>query len=181
MSRYLDRSMLKGEHIVYAAQLHWIVYHVGFWTTLWGALIGHFVPLLVRFLLGDDIASFVVKPIMYISIGIIVLGAFQLIFAFIRQVSTELVITNQRVIAKHGFISTTTFEVMLSKVEGANIDQTVFGRLLGYGTVMVKGTGGGISPIDHVADPYKFHARLMDVLRMTEAREQQPAAMAEND
>lgn len=54
---------------------------------------------------------------------------------------------------------------MLVKVEGANIDQTILGRLLGFGTVMVKGTGGGISPIDHVANPYRFHTYLMEAIK----------------
>jgi hypothetical protein len=110
------------------------------------------------------VASLADKSVSYIALGIIAIGTLHLLYGFVRQISTELVVTNQRVIAKYGLISVTTYELMLSKVEGANIEQSVTGRLLGYGTVMVKGTGGGISPIDHVANPYKFHHFLMQAM-----------------
>jgi uncharacterized membrane protein YdbT with pleckstrin-like domain len=176
MSSYLDREIQSDERIIYAAELHWIVYHFGMTITLAGALLGNYGDQIVRLVSGDAIATFVAKPITYIALAIIAVGAMHLFFGFIRQISTELVITNRRVIAKHGFISTTTFEVMIDRVEGANIDQTVLGRILGYGTVMVKGTGGGISPIDHVANPYLFHSYLMRT--MEEAQKPGVAAAA---
>jgi uncharacterized membrane protein YdbT with pleckstrin-like domain len=164
MGHYLEKSLQGDEKVIYSAELHWIVYHIGATITLIGALFGKYAPKLMHLYLGQKIADIAAKPVSYIAIGIIVVGALHLFFGFIRQISTELIITNHRVIAKYGFISVTTYELMLYKVEGANIEQSITGRLLGYGTVMVKGTGGGISPIDHVANPYKFHACLMQVL-----------------
>jgi uncharacterized membrane protein YdbT with pleckstrin-like domain len=165
MSSYVKRAMQPNESILYAAQLHWIIYRMGATITLLGVLFGRYAGKPFEMFFGDGLNGWTEKPIMYISIGLIAVGAFELIADFIRQISTELVITDQRVIAKHGFISTTSYELMLTKVEGATIEQTIIGRMLGYGTLMVKGTGGGISPIDHVADPYKFHSHLMNALR----------------
>lgn len=165
MSAYVKRSMQDDEVVRYTAQLHWIVYHFGIIITVVGAAIGHFLPGIIESYISEDIAAFLADPIKYASIFMVCLGGFQLIGSFIRQISTELVITDQRVIAKHGFISTTSYELMMTKVEGATIDQTVLGRVLGYGTLMIKGTGGGISPIDHVAKPFFFHAALMDSLQ----------------
>ena len=164
MSSYVKRARQPNESIAYSAQLHWIIYKFGAIITLLGVLFGQYATWPVEKLLGEDASNLISKPVMYVSVGLIALGAFQLLAAFIRQISTELVITDQRVIAKHGFISTTSYELMLTKVEGATIEQTIMGRILGYGTLMVKGTGGGISPIDHVADPYRFHSHLMNVL-----------------
>lgn len=165
MSSYVRRAMQDNERILYAAQLHWIIYHMGVGILIFGALVGHFGPTLIGYLFGEgEIASFASRYIKYIALGIVGLGALEILFAYIRQISTELVITNQRVIAKHGFVSTTSYELMLMKVEGATIDQSVLGRMLGYGTLMVKGTGGGISPIDHVANPYIFHNHLMTAI-----------------
>ena len=67
------------------------------------------------------------------------------------------------------FVDRATFELMIARVEGANIDQTILGRMLGFGTILVKGTGGGISPIDHIAAPYKFHNYLLKVLERVHA------------
>ena len=164
MSSYLSRVLGPGEKILYESELHWVIYRHGIILTILGVLVGHFADDAIGMLLGGDIGAFAVKPVTYIAVAIIVFGAFELIIAYIRQISTELVVTNRRVIAKYGFIATTTFELMIDRVEGANIDQTVLGRMLGFGTVMVHGTGGGISPIDHVANPYAFHACLMRAL-----------------
>jgi len=168
VGRYIEKSLRGDEKLVYSADLHWIVYHFGAIITLFGALLGHYGHKFVKPLFGAEIAKMVDLPISYISGGIIAIGALYLVFGFIRQISTELVITNQRVIAKYGLISVTTYELMMNKVEGANIDQSITGRLLGYGTVRVRGTGGGISPIDHVAKPHKFHAYLMQTLERLE-------------
>ena len=165
MSSYVKRAMQPNEQIVFSAQLHWIIYRMGVVITIMGAVVGYSGVRLVNLVLGDQIGAHFVQPIRYVAVGLIALGAFQLIATFIRQISTELVITDQRVIAKTGFIATTSYELMMTKVEGATIEQTVGGRIFGYGTLMVKGTGGGISPIDHVADPYKFHSHLMSALR----------------
>ncbi len=164
MGAYVKRAMQPNETILYETQLHWIIYKMGIVITLLGFLVGRFVPLPVKMFLGESIATMVAPATTYVAAGLIALGAFQLIASYIRQISTELVITDQRVIAKHGFIATTSYELMMTKVEGATIEQSIGGRLLGFGTLMVKGTGGGISPIDHVANPYRFHSHLMNAL-----------------
>jgi len=164
MGSYVKRAMQPNETILYEAQLHWIIYKFGAGMVVAGFLFGHFALGLVSPLFDESMLDLLATPVKYISACIVALGAFQLFASFIRQISTELVITDQRVIAKHGFIATTSYELMMTKVEGATIEQTIVGRLLGYGTLMVKGTGGGISPIDHVADPYRFHSYLMNAL-----------------
>lgn len=161
MKSYLKRVEASGEKVLYAAEIHWIIYTMGFFIIVMGALFAHYGTAAVQGIPGQWSQNMSI-PVSYIGIAVIVVGALHLLMAYIKQISTELIITDKRVIAKFGLISTTTFELMLPKVEGANIDQTVLGRILGFGTVMVKGTGGGISPIDHVASPYRFHVNLLD-------------------
>ncbi|MCL2473569.1 MAG: PH domain-containing protein, partial [Alphaproteobacteria bacterium] len=84
--------------------------------------------------------------------------------AFVRQMSTELVITNKRIIAKYGFIARTTFEIMLNRITGVNFDQTVLGRMFDFGTILVYGAGGNVSPFNGIAHPEKFQRALMRVM-----------------
>ena len=165
MSRYISRVLVPNETVLYETELHWVIYRHGVLLILLGALVGHFADQLVSHLLGPVIGQASARPITYLAMAIIAFGAFHLILAYVRQISTELIITNRRVIAKYGCIATTSFEVMIGRVEGANIDQTVWGRFLDFGTVMVHGTGGGISPIDHIAHPYSFHTALMAAIQ----------------
>jgi len=41
----------------------------------------------------------------------------------------------------------------MPKVESVDVSQFVLGRLLNYGTVIVRGTGGGLSPLAYVSEP----------------------------
>ena len=60
----------------------------------------------------------------------------------IENWTSEYAITNKRVIIKIGLISRKTLEMNLSKIESVNVDQSIFGRLLGYGAITIIGTGG---------------------------------------
>ena len=60
----------------------------------------------------------------------------------IDRATSEFVITNKRVMIKVGLVSRKTVEMNLAKVESVNVEQTIMGRLFGYGTITVVGTGG---------------------------------------
>ena len=66
---------------------------------------------------------------------------------------TEIAVTNLRVIYKSGFINRHTAEMNMDKVESVIVDQTLLGRLLGYGSVSVRGVGEGIEHLKHIANP----------------------------
>jgi uncharacterized membrane protein YdbT with pleckstrin-like domain len=84
------------------------------------------------------------------------LGLLSAISASVRQAATELVLTDRRVIYKTGLFKRHTMEMNRSKVETVGVDQSVFGRLLNYGTIIVRGTGGSFEPIRHIDDPLTF-------------------------
>lgn len=72
------------------------------------------------------------------------------------RMTQERVITSKRVIAKKGLIWRKTFEMNISKIESVGVDQSILGRILGYGTVVVIGTGGTRGVIDVTANPVEF-------------------------
>jgi uncharacterized membrane protein YdbT with pleckstrin-like domain len=84
-------------------------------------------------------------------------GLFTLfILPLIERVSSEFAITNRRVIMKVGLVARRTLEMNLSKIESVNVDQGIFARMLGYGTVTVIGTGGTKETFAHISDPTEF-------------------------
>lgn len=180
MSRYLNRVMLPDEQVIYQTELHWIIYLRGLFVVTCGVLIAHWGYVVAHKITSESTAKMLDVGLERFALVVIAIGAMQLLWSFVRQISTELVITNYRVIAKFGFVATTTFEVMMTKVEGANIDQSVLGRLLGFGTVMVRGTGGGISPIDHIANPMRFQSKLLMSLEEAKEVESPNAAVAQS-
>ena len=74
----------------------------------------------------------------------------------VARATSEFAVTNRRVIIKVGLVSRRTVELNLEKVESIGVEQTVLGRILGYGAIVVVGTGGTKEPFSRIADPMGF-------------------------
>ncbi|MCC7029564.1 MAG: PH domain-containing protein [Chitinophagaceae bacterium] len=85
------------------------------------------------------------------------------IHPIIQRYSDEFGITNKRVIIKTGLISRKTLEMNLNKIESVNVDQSIMGRLLGYGTVTIIGTGGSRETFEQIADPIQFRKKFQEL------------------
>ena len=93
---------------------------------------------------------------------VVVVGVFFLAAAWIKVRSTEIAITNRRVIAKFGFIKRHTVEINLEKVEALRVEQGFWGRFLNYGTIFVSGAGTSVAPFPDIADPLVFRRKFME-------------------
>jgi len=82
---------------------------------------------------------------------------------FIRRATSEFAITNKRIVIKVGLISRRTLEMNLSKIESVNVDQSILGRLLGYGSIVVIGTGGTREIFDQIAEPLVFRRKFQEL------------------
>jgi uncharacterized membrane protein YdbT with pleckstrin-like domain len=78
------------------------------------------------------------------------------IAALIERATSEFAVTNRRVIIKVGLVARRTVELNLSQVESVGVDQSIFGRLLGYGTIIVRGSGGTYESFKAIAKPLAF-------------------------
>jgi len=81
----------------------------------------------------------------------------------LRRWSDEFVVTNKRIVVKTGIISRYTFEMNLNKVETVNVDQSIFGRIFGYGTIIIIGTGGTRETFATIARPLEFRRNFQEV------------------
>jgi len=128
-----------------------------------------FIPFLPRLIFGIILIIFgiaiamlgLVSPTpenVVIILGVIsfLIGLFVLIQPIIIKETTELVITNRRIIAKVGFFSRHTVELNLSKIESIGVSQSILGRILDYGDLEIIGTGGTKEPITNISKPLVF-------------------------
>jgi uncharacterized membrane protein YdbT with pleckstrin-like domain len=90
------------------------------------------------------------------GVGVIVL----LPLGLIDFLTSEFVITNKRVIIKAGLIRKTTLELLLNKVESFSVGQGIIGRIFGFGTVRVNGTGSSFAQFGYIAHPLEFRKQL---------------------
>ena len=90
------------------------------------------------------------------------LGLLFWIAAAIRYFTTELAITNKRVIAKFGLISRSTIEINLQKIESIQINQGILGRIFNFGSIVVSGAGNPQAPIPGISNPLQFRRAFVD-------------------
>jgi uncharacterized membrane protein YdbT with pleckstrin-like domain len=152
---YVSKNLMEGEAIVYMAHVHWIIYLPG-WIMLFGGIALSEIAFKRG---GDQQAVFGLIAFILIFSGLI-----SLLNAFIFKISTELAVTTKRVIVKRGLIRRDTLELNHSKVESFQVNQSVLGRVLNYGSVEVLGTGGGKTPIPNIDDPLLFRRKAMETI-----------------
>ncbi len=92
----------------------------------------------------------------------VVIGLFLLLSAWIKYKTTELAVTNKRVIVKTGLISRKTLELNLAKAESIQVDQSLMGRLFNFGSLQINGTGMAHAPISGIRAPLEFRRQFME-------------------
>jgi uncharacterized membrane protein YdbT with pleckstrin-like domain len=140
---YIDNNLMNNENVIGHARLHWAVYMSAiFWFSL-----GVFLIPTASIIIG----------------GICILISFAAaLVAFLNQKTSEFGVTNKRVLLKTGLIHRSSIEVLLAKVERIQVDQGILGRILGYGSVTVTGTGGSKDPYHRIAKPLDFRKKVQE-------------------
>lgn len=105
------------------------------------------------------LSPYAMLPLLIMGLLLLVLyglGLLLWLVAFWRYKNTELAVTNKRVIAKFGTKTIHTIELNLNKIEGIEVTQTTLGRLLNYGSLVIRGTGSMRQPIPGISNPLGF-------------------------
>jgi uncharacterized membrane protein YdbT with pleckstrin-like domain len=149
---YAARVLQPGETIVYEARIHGIIYFGG-------------IVLVIAAVVFAAAAVVMTSETMRLGLmaaAVIVLlaGLGQMLRAWVRVAGTEISVTSQRVIYKTGLLSRSTVEMNLDKVESVLVQQSLAGRMLDFGTVIVRGVGAGLEPVDLVAKPLELHRHI---------------------
>ncbi len=107
----------------------------------------------------------------YLLLGVlllpVVIGLFLLISAWIQKKTTELAVTNKRVIVKKGLIQRETVELNIHKIESVRVEQGVLARMFNYGTVVVAGGGNPVAPVERISDPMAFRRAFLEAQEAT--------------
>jgi uncharacterized membrane protein YdbT with pleckstrin-like domain len=151
MSSYVESVLAQGESVVYRAEIsQWKFfrsYLVGAVLVL--AAIGAFITT------GDQSAQALGIAAVPFAIGVVVI-----LSAVIRRRTTELVLTDRRIIMKRGLVSRDTVEINLAKVESLHVNQGLMGRMFNYGDVTVVGTGASLEPLLGISSPLELRKRM---------------------
>jgi uncharacterized membrane protein YdbT with pleckstrin-like domain len=147
---YIDKNLMSGEQVVYRTNLHKVVFL--------GPII--LFVLAVIFMASGKLNLVVLGPLSFLF------SIFWAMSAFISLKTSEFGITNKRVLIKVGFIRRNSLETLLTKVEGIQVNQGILGRILNYGTILVKGTGGTSNPFHKIEAPLEFRKKVQEQISL---------------
>ena len=169
---YIRQSLGEGEELVHVAHFHWLytvsaVFNIVFGVGLAiGIIVGAIVvqPHLPNFLQSDipadagmlELIRSVSPGIKILAFMVLAMGLLRYAHMMIIKATTEIAITNRRLVYKRGLVARYVGEMNIDRIEGVNVLQGVWGRIFNFGRVMVRGMGVGEVVLPNIEDPIKF-------------------------
>lgn len=154
--KYITSVLREDEQVAAEAHIHWVVYLP--------QLVITFVGVFLYF--SADLEAGLVEAYARMAVGAAIgaWASWHLLSGLIYFLFTEIAVTDRRLISKFGLISRNTTSIPAHKIESTHVEQSVMGRVLGYGTVSVRGTGDHTEELKFVIDPVEFRNALNDLV-----------------
>jgi len=172
---YIEKNLISGEQVLYKTRLHSIAVLMPLLVALLvgvGAIYCFYVSATGNQPAGEDPKLWALAGLILAIFAVTIAAA-----AILKRNAVEMAVTNRRILIKSGILSRRTIELLLSRVESIVITESFLGRMLGYGTVVVRGTGGTPEPFPLIANPTEFRRHVQEQIEagVVQAR---PAANA---
>jgi uncharacterized membrane protein YdbT with pleckstrin-like domain len=156
LASYIEQSLGEGETVIARAHFHWL-YAFATWAAL-------FVPGFALLVFAGRAATLpqpfglnqTVTWAALLTALLFLMGIWTFLRLMIRRLTTEIGVTSHRFVEKSGLLSLRSNEIALPNIEGVRVHQTIAGRLFGYGTVRIEGTGVDAVTTPPIADPVGF-------------------------
>lgn len=163
---YISENLMKDEQIVYETRLHWIL----FTRTVFWLVLTLFILFFAHSYSGpvDQYLSPHLPPLYKIAALItFCIALLNGITSYIKYISLELAVTNKRIVMKTGLVQRATLEILLHRIEGINIYQSMLGRILDYGTLFVSGIGGSKDPLINFPKPGQLRNLIQEQIEIS--------------
>ncbi len=145
---YLRKHLMPNEKIIAESQLHWIIF---------------FMPVFYSILL---IIYTIYRPLQFpliidqVGMAFVAIAWF---LAVLRYLTTEFAVSKTRILMKYGFIQIRASDMLTSRIESVQLQQSMLGNILGYGAVIVSGTGGDKMLFSQLTDPNNFRQAILAI------------------
>jgi uncharacterized membrane protein YdbT with pleckstrin-like domain len=164
---YIEKHLISGETVLYKTRLHSVA-------VLFPLLLAVVLAAGGAFCLYEASVDRQADPsdariFAIAGLVLLVVAGVTLIVAIMKRNSTEMAVTSRRVLIKSGIMSRRTIEMLLSKIESVVITEPFLGRMLGYGTVVIRGTGGTPEPFYLIANPVEFRRHVQEQIEARQA------------
>lgn len=148
MGSYVNKALVDGEDVIAKAHYHWLNWVVPSLAVL--------APFGLQVVVWIYVGAATQAWLNYLTLGLVALGVLYFLWEWLRMRATEIAVTDRRFIRKTGWIGRDTSEIELRSIEEVGLKQTIWGRIFGYGTLTVRGTGAGLIVSPGIDDPKIF-------------------------
>jgi uncharacterized membrane protein YdbT with pleckstrin-like domain len=170
---YARNLLSRGEEVVHESRQHWFAIIARTWVWILVAIVA---LALVIFLASQDeaVGGAVVDQILTILAIAGLLGALGYVgFVLWDWHNQEWLITTRRVIRAEGVLNKSVSDSSLEKINDARLDQSLFGRIFGFGTLDIltaaeEAGGANLADFPMIADPVHFKKAMFDQKQMLE-------------
>ena len=142
---YIKKTLTDDEKIIIFQRTHWIFW---FWP---GAFV--LIPLIGFLFLWPEVCLWILP-----------IDLLLLLFFYLKYISTENVTTSKRIILKIGFIRLNTDELRNEKIENIQIEQSIIGKILGYGNLEFRGVGGSPVIFKLISNPISMKKKIENII-----------------
>ncbi|PCI56195.1 MAG: hypothetical protein COB36_05285 [Alphaproteobacteria bacterium] len=164
---YIQQSLGPNEELVHIGKFHWMYTVSSFMSIFWGFFGAIVVVVMAHHAyifmgkLPSDIGY--MESIKYLHPGVRIFAFLVFIFGLVKfarmmivKATTEIAITNTRLVYKRGLVARHVGEISIDRIEGVNVLQPILGRIFNYGRIMIRGMGVGEVLLPPIEDPIAF-------------------------
>lgn len=164
---YIEQSLGPDEELVHVGNFHWMYTVQAFMSIIWGMVISLLI-VIGSVVIYKQMAWFpwelpTFEGIQYLHPGIriaafvaFILGLLGFAQMMVVKATTEIAITNNRLVYKRGLVARNVGEMSIDRIEGVNVLQTILGRIFNYGRLAIRGMGIGEVVLPPIEDPISF-------------------------
>lgn len=170
---YVQQSLGPEEELVHVGQFHWMYTLKAIMSIVWGVVLCIVVlagAIFVEAKSGFSLSTYGYDPMAgwidqvralhpAIKLGaffMLIMGLIRFAHMMVTKVTTEIAVTTSRIVYKRGLVARHVGEMSIDRIEGVNVAQSILGRILDYGSVIVRGMGIGEVILPQIADPVAF-------------------------
>ena len=179
---YIQQSLGSNEELVHIGLFHWMYTVQAFMAIVWGIVISlivlvggvyfykHTGQLHPNYPWHESI-KYLHPGIRIFAFIIFALGLFTFAQKMVIKATTEIAITNLRLVFKRGLIARSVGEIQINRIEGVNVIQSILGRVFNYGRVAIRGMGVGEVFLPPIEDPVLFRKAIQNAKAMQEGKD----------
>ena len=140
--KYVEQVLQPGETVLFVSTIHWLIY--------WPAILLMFAAAATALFISSH------EFVRWIALLCFATALVSAAGAWFKRWTTEIAVTDRRIIYKRGFIRRHTIEMNMDKVESVDVEQSMLGRIFDYGDILVHGTGVGLEPLQMIESPIEL-------------------------